>query len=160
MKDKFVVANIKHMPYVYKMWNQFAGLRLFGLEKSINEKSVYVYLYRNKVCGFVRFEMHNKTLDYLRFNEVCCIKYNVVTLRTFFKEVDMLTFKFGYIKAKVSTSRTSRDFLMIGGWKIEDSKFIISSKQITYNKYVLVRHIDIVNKNYFGRFLLIKQKVL
>ena len=128
MKDKFVLATKKDISIIYGMWSVFSkGMRLFGLKDSIANNFVYVFKYRGKICGFIRFDLTGKTTDYLKFNEICCVANNIVVFRSFFRELNVLVFKMGYIKTQIVADRNMKDFIVIhGGWDIDGDKFISS----------------------------------
>lgn len=163
MKEKFVLATKKDTNIMYNMWGVFSkGMRIFGLKESIANNFVYIFRYRGKIRGFVRFDLTGKTTDYLKFNEICCIANDIVVFRSFFRELDVLVFKLGYIKMEIVADRNMRDFILVNDdWDVDGMKFITSKKNRVnrvYGKSILTKNIYDVNKQYFGN-LLIKYKV-
>lgn len=141
------------------MWHKIkkSPFRIFGLDKSIHSGEVYVFCSRQCLVGFVRFNISsNKTNDFLRINEIYLNDALVKDeSHLFYRFIDEIILRLGYISAKFTTSIEDYDLLK-DDWEIDSIKTQFSSGD-SFLKFVLSREIKIKSElcliKYFGVYL-------
>lgn len=154
---RFELALSKDVNDIYKIYK-----RIFGLIKSINDKCVWVFRYKNEVVGFVRYNKNEgMRVDYLKFYEIAINEdyyNNIKIVNMFFNNIDNLILGLGYYKSKVYISSNIEMYKLLirNNWVELEHKFSISNKKV-FTNFIFSKDLsNNINKhiNKFGKLLL------
>lgn len=157
MKLSFVLANENDCDFIYALWSDVTGKRLFGLKKSIDNGDVWVMKKNGLNIGFCRYNSDEGVrLDYIKFFEIALLTDQDKKIQSeFFNFIDRLILGNGYFSGKVFTSNHILYLLFIkNGWVETEIRFSPSrDNKMVYTNFILERNLNfnIVGlKKYFG----------